>query len=386
MRPFSLLLIFSLLIASIGVASGASPTTLSFQPSEGEVKRGDMYKVEIVVSAVSDLDTALFTLHFDSSVLEFVSAKAGGLMPSAELSFNVISPGRVRILITQPIGASGISGSGPIAIITFRAIGSPGSSSSLRLVDASMADSNANPIPVSTIDGKVTIKEAPSPSVMVSPASMLLRVGEVKALDIVLSEARNGLAGYEMEVRLVPISVKDLPEELRSKIPPIAPGEDVADIVDVKFPGWAQLNDKAIYDDVAKIKAVDMKDEIRPGSANVSLATITIKAKAQGFLRIDVNITRMDDDEGMEIAPIVKCGFLVVISGPPPIDGIVPKDLDNDGLFEDVNGNGKLDFDDVVKFFKNFDHPSVAGHFNFYDFNRNGKLDFDDVVKLFKMV
>ena len=62
-------------------------------------------------------------------------------------------------------------------------------------------------------------------------------------------------------------------------------------------------------------------------------------------------------------------------------------DLDGDGLYEDLNGNGRLDFDDVTTLFENIDilggHPLVASCF---DFNRNGRLDFADVVALFNLL
>lgn len=63
--------------------------------------------------------------------------------------------------------------------------------------------------------------------------------------------------------------------------------------------------------------------------------------------------------------------------------GLPPTDLDDDGLYEDCNGNGRLDFADVVLFFNNFDwinqHCPVAA----FDFNHNQRIDFADVVSLF---
>jgi len=61
----------------------------------------------------------------------------------------------------------------------------------------------------------------------------------------------------------------------------------------------------------------------------------------------------------------------------------VPHDLNQDGLYEDVNGNGAGDFNDVVLFFNQMDwiveNEPVAG----FDFNHNGTIDFNDVVLLF---
>lgn len=61
-----------------------------------------------------------------------------------------------------------------------------------------------------------------------------------------------------------------------------------------------------------------------------------------------------------------------------------PTDPDNDNLYEDTNGNGYLDFDDVVAFYINMEwieqnEPDPLA----FDYNGNGYLDFDDVVVLY---
>ncbi|HIH93150.1 TPA: surface layer protein B [Methanosarcina acetivorans] len=60
-----------------------------------------------------------------------------------------------------------------------------------------------------------------------------------------------------------------------------------------------------------------------------------------------------------------------------------PTDLDQDGLYEDVNGNGILDFDDVVAYYDNMGWIEENALVAFFDFSNNGLIDFDDVVKLY---
>ena len=60
--------------------------------------------------------------------------------------------------------------------------------------------------------------------------------------------------------------------------------------------------------------------------------------------------------------------------------------MDGDGLGEDVNGNGKLDFDDVVLLFLDKDTKKVTENVNIFDFNGNGRIDFDDIIQLSKSV
>ena len=59
------------------------------------------------------------------------------------------------------------------------------------------------------------------------------------------------------------------------------------------------------------------------------------------------------------------------------------QDLDGDGRAEDVNGNGRPDFADLVVLFANVDDPVVQGDVSAFDFNGNGLVDTDDVVELF---
>jgi PKD repeat protein len=66
----------------------------------------------------------------------------------------------------------------------------------------------------------------------------------------------------------------------------------------------------------------------------------------------------------------------------------LPADPDGDGLYEDVNGNGRLDFDDVVVFYQNMDWVRDNSRVGIapYDFNGNGRIDFDDIVQLFQII
>ena len=63
-----------------------------------------------------------------------------------------------------------------------------------------------------------------------------------------------------------------------------------------------------------------------------------------------------------------------------------PSDLDGDGIYEDLNGNGRLDFADVVLYFDETDWIRENQPLSAFDINRNGRIDFADVVELFNEV
>ena len=96
----------------------------------------------------------------------------------------------------------------------------------------------------------------------------------------------------------------------------------------------------------------------------------------------DVTLT-VRDDKGW----ITNISKKINITLPPlPTRENPPTDPDRDRLFEDLNGNGLIDFDDVVEFFKYFEWIENNYGVNLVDFNLNGGIDFDDVVELFREV
>ncbi len=71
----------------------------------------------------------------------------------------------------------------------------------------------------------------------------------------------------------------------------------------------------------------------------------------------------------------------VVAAVPPGAD--LPTDTDGDGLFDDVNGNNRADFADVVLFFNQMAWIAANEPLDLFDCNGNGRIDFADVVWLF---
>jgi PKD repeat protein len=62
-----------------------------------------------------------------------------------------------------------------------------------------------------------------------------------------------------------------------------------------------------------------------------------------------------------------------------------PTDPDQDDHYEDINGNGILDFDDIVVLYHNVWWIKEKARVAFFDFNSNTLIDFNDVIKLYDM-
>jgi len=120
---------------------------------------------------------------------------------------------------------------------------------------------------------------------------------------------------------------------------------------------------------------------------DVTLASVELEGVGTGTTDITVDVQALDDDDGAAIEPQRRPG--VVVTGPPPIgggpggSGRAPTDPDGDGRFEDSNGNGRLDYNDVVLLFDHIEDDSVTLNADAYDFNENGRIDYDDIDELY---
>lgn len=70
----------------------------------------------------------------------------------------------------------------------------------------------------------------------------------------------------------------------------------------------------------------------------------------------------------------------------PPIDGTSPTDPDGDKKYEDLNGNGEIDYQDLVTYNNNMQSSSLERYVDAYDYNNNGDIDYSDLVELFNEI
>ncbi|UYZ39565.1 MAG: PKD domain-containing protein [Candidatus Methanospirare jalkutatii] len=216
---------------------------------------------------------------------------------------------------------------------------------------------------------EITVQPASEANISFNPSRSIIGVGLTAEINLILDKAQNGLSGYNITVSLS--------------------NATVAEITSVSFPDWATLHSNSTLPaDSLWIKATDLYDKIKSGAKNITLATITLRGDKQGESDILITVTKMDDDNENPIDPNTVSGKIEVIEVVPfPGCENPPTDPDGDGLYEDINGNGRKDFNDVVVFFNYLEwveenQPCIEC----FDFNKNGRIDFDDVVKLFEEI
>ncbi|NLX48300.1 MAG: PKD domain-containing protein [Methanospirillum sp.] len=193
-------------------------------------------------------------------------------------------------------------------------------------------------------------------------------VGEPVTVPVVLSSVPGGLSGYQVTVTLANASV--------------------AGITGVDFPAWATL---AASSDLPAasivLKAVDLSRQVPVGATNVTLATLTVAVRSPGSTAILVTpdpAFGVQDPSGNPYSLATLPGTLAVAPVLVVPGGAgAPVDTDGDGLLDDVNGNSRKDFADVVLYFNQM--AWIAGNELLapFDFNGNGRIDFADVTWLF---
>jgi YVTN family beta-propeller protein len=201
-----------------------------------------------------------------------------------------------------------------------------------------------------------------------NPQTIKVLPGYSQDVQIMIDEVPAGLSGFN-----ITISVSD---------------PEIAEITAVSFPSWGQLpKNSTLPSSSIWIKTIDLENEVHPGDTNVSLGTITLTGKMEGTSDISIQKTMISDDNGSLINPAVNTGKINVVILPAfPGYANLPSDLNQDDLYEDINGNGMLDFNDVVAFYNNMDWIEENALLEFFDYNKNGLIDFDDVVELYDLL
>jgi PKD repeat protein len=205
------------------------------------------------------------------------------------------------------------------------------------------------------------------PNVVVSANSAAVGSGSTGTVSLTASSLPAGFSGARLTV-----SVSN---------------PEVASITGISFPDALGLTESSISDDgsSATIRVADVDTNVQSGAMDISLATLDVRANGGGTTDLTVSIEQMDDEAGNAIEAETRNG--IVVGGPQTVVGdAAPTDPDGDGHFEDLNGNGRLDYEDVQVLFSNMDSDSVRLNTGAYDFNENGQIDFADVAALYEEV
>ena len=123
-----------------------------------------------VTSAVPDIATANYNIEFDASVVNVTGVVTGSGNALSVSNWNFIANNIVRILAWDT--TAGHTGDVNIANVTFEAVGSAGSSSTLGICDAQFTDYDINTVTPNAINnGTFTILGGPTPTPTPTPTA-----------------------------------------------------------------------------------------------------------------------------------------------------------------------------------------------------------------------
>jgi len=203
-------------------------------------------------------------------------------------------------------------------------------------------------------------------AVTLSGGSVKVVNGSSTTLDISLDNVPTGLSGYNVSVAIAD---------------PV-----VAQITGISFPSWVGVHqDSGADTDSVWMKGVDLARTIESGSTGIILGSLTMRGDQTGLSAVVITVTKLDDDAGGIISPTIVPGQIKVIPRVVILPGqaALPTDPASDDLYEDLNGNGRIDFNDVVLYFNHIEWIEVSEPVPYFDYNGNTRIDFDDVVDLF---
>jgi PKD repeat protein len=100
------------------------------------------------------------------------------------------------------------------------------------------------------------------------------------------------------------------------------------------------------------------------------------QVKGSDFEAVDESSLMIDPDSGR--AKVTLPGLREL-----PGKTSLPTDPDYDGIYEDLNGDDRMDFEDITLFFAQLDWVAANEPAGAFDPNGNGRTDFDDIVKVF---
>jgi len=119
-------------------------------------------------------------------------------------------------------------------------------------------------------------------------------VGATATTELSLSEAPDGLSGFNVTIRLA--------------------NPDTATITDASVPDAFGLREVTVLDggNAVRLKATDLDDNYTAGDGPVAFAAVTVRGDASGSTELRVDVDQVDDDDVDRVAPGVDAGTLSV--------------------------------------------------------------------------
>ena len=196
-----------------------------------------------------------------------------------------------------------------------------------------------------------------------------IAAGDTVTYDVVVTDAFGGVGAYSLSVDVSNGTVASVDSGVATD----ASGEG--------------LTDTTITDSSATIEAalLDTND-----TGSVSIASVTVVGVGPGTTDVTLNVTALGNESGQSYTVESTTDASLEVLELPPVDPgdddgpdpAVPTDPDDDGVFEDINGDGQFTVADVQLLFAERNSNTVTEYGTYYDINGDGTFDIVDVQAL----
>jgi hypothetical protein len=146
-----------LLIIFVSLLLVASADAITVTAGEAQGAQGSIVQVPVSFDGAVNVGSMDLTLRYDPEIARAIGTGSGTLAGTAYLEYNTASPGVLHIALAD---SRGISGSGPVVMITFRLQGSAGSSTPLTIEQLVLHDAELAPIAPASRDGTIQVTES----------------------------------------------------------------------------------------------------------------------------------------------------------------------------------------------------------------------------------
>ena len=174
-----------------------------------------------------------------------------------------------------------------------------------------------------------------------------LKPGEAVDVDVVVGRPVDGISSFD-----IPISV--------SESAPVS-------ITDFAYATSPDTDDSEIASDGNSMEFV--ATQTYDAAEEITLGTITLAGEDAGETGLVTDGAVVIPTTGEPYTVAVEENAALSVELPPVVGDRSPADLNDDGLFEDITGNGQLQIDDVQALFENRTADAVQEFAEFYNFS-----------------
>jgi hypothetical protein len=357
--------------STIKTTLAAKSTNVTLTPDDESVTEGEQTQFDVVVDEVEggvgayDVELSLNNTNVEITDLA-LSVKGDSSTTSATIADDNSSARVVTALADTEDSTTNLT------LLTVTVEGLSEGTSELDLTVYGLGDEVGLPYDVS-VDEPSTIETTPaeeSTNVSLIPDNVNFNKGQSTQFSVVVEEVDGGVGTYDVNLNLNNSNAKFTDISLEVK------GSDA-------------FTEKSISDDGSSAHAETLAADTEDSTNNLTLLTVTLEGVSEGASELDLTVTSLGDEAGSSYDYTVDKPTTIQIDPVEAPDvtgeGDRAKDLDGDGLYEDVNGDDSFDLVDVQALYQNWDSDVVQDNAALFDFNGDSVVNLNDVQALYSM-